>query len=104
LVLWVSGCASWNQIGVSEVPDHGKIRVTRTDGEREVLTEPRVIADTIKGKSGYVPVSVPVDDVDKVESRSTNVAGTVLLGLGLVVAAMAILVAVSGDIEPGLEY
>jgi len=33
LFVWVTGCTSWTQIGVSEVADHGKVRVTLTDGE-----------------------------------------------------------------------
>jgi hypothetical protein len=94
LLLWISGCASWTEIGVNDVPDHGKIRVTRPDGDRKVLSDPHLVADTIKGKSGYERLSIPVGDVERVESRSTNVAGSVLLGVGLLLGTFIIIGAI----------
>jgi len=53
LFVWVTACSSYRQIEVGEVADHGKVRVTLTDGERETIHEPWVEGDSIRGVRGH---------------------------------------------------
>ena len=47
LFLWLTGCTTWQQIELGEMADHDKVRVTLADGERVVLTEDEIAADSI---------------------------------------------------------
>ena len=66
LFIWLTGCTSYKQIQLSEVSDYGKVRVTRTDGERETFSDPRVEADSIKGKDS---AAISLDQVAEVEAK-----------------------------------
>ena len=97
LFLWVTGCTSYKQIQLDEVADHGKVRVTTTDGERETVQNPRVEADSIKGEVNdgleQVARTISVDQVVKVETTASNTVGTVLLvigSLGVIFFAVAV--------------
>ena len=103
LFVWVTACSTYTQIGIGDVADHGKVRVTKTDGERETIKDPRVEVDSIKGlveKAGYLrPRAIPMDEVAALEAVGTDEAGTVftVLGvfLGIVVVAYAVSCAVT---------
>lgn len=89
LFLWVTGCTSYKQIQLGEVADHGKIRVTTTDGQRETIHGPRVEADSIKGHTNkgvesadWVAQAIAVQQVVELEAVGTNTASTVLLVIG----------------------
>ena len=95
LFVWTLGCTSYRQIEPSEVADHGKVRVTTTDGYRQTVREPQVEADSIKGigeKAGYkrMPVSIPLDRVAELEAVGTDEVGTVFTVLGVFVGVIAI--------------
>jgi hypothetical protein len=107
LLLWVPACTNYKVIPVSEAPEHGKVRVTLTDGERETLREPWIDGDSIKAytnesvgnlgpqqraEDAQDVVVIPLDQVTEVEAKGTDVAATVILavlGAGLVAAAIA---------------
>ena len=86
LFIWLTGCTSYKQIELSEVADHGKVRVTTIDGERETVHNPRVEADSIKGHvnegAEQVARTISVDQVVELEEVGSNTAGTVLLVVG----------------------
>jgi len=90
LFLWVTGCTSWTQIGVSEVADHGKVRVTLTEGEQETVYDPWVEADSLKGHQHIETVAFSVDRVASLESHSTNEVGTIALAVGVTWVALAL--------------
>ena len=90
LFLWLTGCTSWTSIGISEVADHGKVRVTLMDGSQESIYEPWVEADSIKGHQYIETLAFPVDQVAGLESHSTNEVATVLAVLGGLVAVILI--------------
>jgi len=101
LFVWVTGCTSYHQIELAEVTDHGKVRVTLTDGERETIRDPRVEADSIKGlgkqvgggSNDRVPLSISLDQVIDLEAVGTDEIGTVgvifLVPVSIVVVAFA---------------
>ena len=104
LFLWVTGCTSYRQIEIGEVADHGKVRVTLADGERETLHDPRVDRDSIRGNVGsrHDAEAIPLEQVVLVESRSTDVAGTVFIALGISVLVVGIVVGATADYGVGL--
>ena len=86
LFVCVTGCQSYKQIELSEVADHGKVRVTLTDGERETVADPRVEADSIKGKDS---AAIPLNQVAEVEAKMKDVASTlVLVGVGVALVTL----------------
>jgi hypothetical protein len=107
LFVWVTACTSYTQIGIGDVADHGKVRVTFTDGERETLDNPWVDGDSIKaytsesvGKPLGIhqqrvtdTVAFPLDQVAELGAVGTNEVGTVFLVLGSVVVLTAVALA-----------
>lgn len=96
LFLWVTGCSSYRQIEVGEVSDHGKVRVTLADGERETLRDPWIDGDSIKAYASESAgtVAFPLNQVTELGAVGTNEAGTVFLVLGIVIVVGAALVAI----------
>ena len=86
LFLWVTACTSYKQIEADEVVDYDKVRITRTDGERETIREPRIEADTIKGRE---EVAVALDEVSTVEGQYVSSLKTfgLVVFIGATVAA-----------------
>jgi len=105
LFVWTVGCTSYKQIELSEVADHGKVRVTQTDGERETIHNPVVEADSLKGRvnegveyADWVTLAIPVDRVGKLEAVGPNTAGTLLIVVGsLAVVFLLVAAACSED-------
>ena len=99
LFLWVTGCSTYTQIGLSEVADHGKVRVTLTDGERFRLYDPVVEADSITGHERpegkrYAAdriIANRLDQVSVVEAISANPGGTFLVILGVVLGILVVI-------------
>ena len=99
LFVWLTACSSYSQIGLAEVADHGKVRVTTTDGERETIRDPAVEADSIKGLgkkvgvgvSHRVSLAIPLDRVTELEAVGTEI-GTVftVIGFAVLTAAAAV--------------
>jgi len=92
LFVWLTACSTHTQIGIDEIADHGKVRVTRTDGERVTIRDPQVEADSIKGvvkKAGYLmPRTIPMDQLAALEAVGTDEAGTVFTVLGVFVGTL----------------
>jgi hypothetical protein len=93
LFVWLTACTSATQIGVGEVSDHGKMRVTTTDGEKHDFFHTVVEADSIKGQLRKQPASpyydepvyaISLDQVSKIERFPADAAKTVGLVLGIV--------------------
>lgn len=96
LFLWTTACTSYKQIEFSEVADHAKVRVTLTDGERLVVYEPALAADSIhywerEADRPQRVHTIPLDQVSVLEARH----GDVLKILGLTVGVMALIVGAS---------
>ncbi len=94
LFVWVTACTSYKQIELAEVADHGKVRVTLTDGERETILDPVVEAGSIKGRAdvprkGDQPtlLAIPVVQVAEIEAVGTNEV-LMVLGFALVVVTI----------------
>lgn len=114
LFLWVTACTSYKQIELVEVADHGKVRVTFTDGERETLRDPWVDGDSIKAYTSESvgnlgpqvqttsPVALPVDQIAKLEAKGTDEVGTVFAVLGVLVVVGAVTFWVACHDEPCL--
>ena len=83
LFVWLTACTSYKQIGLSEDADHGKVRVTLTDGERETIHDPRVEADSIRGRVNGAEWGMPLDQIADAEAVGVNVVGTVFTALGV---------------------
>jgi hypothetical protein len=80
---------TYKQIELSEVADHGKVRVTMTDGERATIRDPRVEADSIKGQGAE---AIPLDQVVEVEAKKKDLASTlVLVGVGVAIVTVVTL-------------
>jgi hypothetical protein len=95
LLLWLTGCTSYRVIPVGEAPEHGKVRVTSVSVGSTELRNPRVEADSLKGRVGNYDYTIPLAGVSAVEAIGTDEVGTVftvlgLLALGIVVAAIAV--------------
>jgi hypothetical protein len=45
-----TGCCNYTPIEPGAVADYGKVRVWTIDGEREVISDPRLEADSLMGK------------------------------------------------------
>lgn len=100
LLLWTTACTSYSAIGVREVADHGKVRVTTMDGERRTIHDPRVEADSIKSRDA---TAIPLDQVSTLENVSINVVGTIftLIGVALLVqTAVAVIDCASDSQQP----
>jgi hypothetical protein len=96
LLLWTTACTSYKQIELPEVADHAKVRVTLTDGERFVVYEPALAADSIhywerEADRPQRVHTIPLDQVSVLEARQ----GDVLKTLGLTVGVMALIVGAS---------
>ena len=97
LFLWTTACTSYSQIEPGEVADHNHIRVTLMDGARPDLYGPFMEADSIKGgEPGYPDrvLSIPLDQVSKLESVGTDELGTALTVVGVFVGAILLIGAV----------
>lgn len=94
LFIWATACATYTEIGIGEVADHGKVMVTLTDGDRQALWDPTLRDDIIWGRLGSAgkPTVIPVDSVAKVEYEEDN---QVVVGLVAVVAIVAVTAAVA---------
>ena len=87
LLVWVTACTSYRQIEIGEVADHDKVRITTTDGEALDYYDPRVEADSIKGrghKDGEMLFALPLNRVSEVEVGGDEPAKTAMLVIGVI--------------------
>ncbi|MGB5675356.1 MAG: hypothetical protein WBO43_12495 [Gemmatimonadota bacterium] len=98
LFVWVTACTSYKQIEIADVTEHGQVRVTLTDGERETVRDPRVEADSITGLGervrpdvrDRVPLSIALDQVETLEATHVSAVKTVGLAVGLLGGLLAL--------------
>ncbi len=99
LLCYLAACTSWHvEEGVSPLQfittEHPRlVRVTRADGSRMVLDQPRIAAgDSLAGVHNGAPSSVAVSNVTQVATRKVSAVKSLGLFLGLSVVAVAIAV------------
>jgi len=108
LFVWVSACTTYTQIGLNEVADHEKIRVTTSDGERDIIRDPRVDGDSIKGhlqQERRVIInplwSMPVDHVAELEAVGTSASGLKVVAIVVGAALVILLIVTAICVETG---
>ncbi len=87
LFVWVTACYNYTPIGPGEVGYYGKVRVWTIDGEREVISDPRVEADSLKGKDAS---AISLFQVAEIEGMNLNTEQTVIAVGTIVAAAVAV--------------
>lgn len=111
LFVWLTACTSYKQIGIREVADHAKVRITLTNGQRETVRDPRVEGDSItfQVKEGRptpqrVDRSLALARVVKFEAVGTDEVATVFLVLGIVVAVGAAVIYIACSNTSGICF
>ena len=106
LLCYLAACTSWHvekEVGPLQLisAKHPRmVRLTRTDGSRVVLDEPRIAAgDSVAGLRNGVLSSVGVSDVTQVATSRFSAGKTVglFLGLGVVAVGTAVIACLSSD-------
>ena len=69
LFLWVTGCATYTQIELSDISNHDVVRVTTTTGERRTYSLPRLENERVVGQNER---STPVAQVAALEAVGTD--------------------------------
>ncbi len=104
LVLHLGACTTWRPATVSppqliEEEEPGRVRITRTDGERVTIQDPEVRADSIiwrrrSGLFGFgtTETGLPILDVQQIEIRRFSLVKTLITLIP--VALIAVLVGV----------
>src|SRR5687768_15129580 len=82
LLAYLPACTSWRVENVSpqaliEAKHPAQVRVSRPDGTKQVLHQPSIAGDTLRG-SGQEP-AIPLDDVQTVEARHGDTGKSILL-------------------------
>ena len=99
--LLATGCQAWHVVPLSPVPSHAPrtIRVVRLSGESVDLRDARITSDSVYGRGivGGAPVSVPRNDVARVEAPKFSLGRTLGLlgGIYLALGVFALLLALS---------
>ena len=57
----MTGCSSYTQIEPGEVADYGKVRVTTTDGERDILYDPELSNNFMVHETVHVTINANGD-------------------------------------------
>lgn len=91
LLAYLPACSSWRVENVSpqaliEAKHPTQVRVSRSDGTKQVLHQPSIAGDTLRG-SAQEP-AIPLDDVQTVETRHGDTGKSLLLGGGIFMGAM----------------
>lgn len=87
LLAYVPACQSWRTETVTpqaviEAKHPDQVRVVRGDGTKQVLHQPAVVADTLRGTAREPAVSL--SDVQAVETRHGDTGKSLLLGVAIV--------------------
>ena len=101
----VSACSTWHtqpltpaQVIAEQHPP--AVRVDRADGNRQVIVEPRVIADSLVGTSGGRRLSVPLADIGAIAVSRGDPLKSVGMFLGVVAAIGAAVIAILAIATP----
>ena len=93
LFLWVTGCATYTQIELSDISNHDVVRVTTTTGERRTYSLPRLENERVVGQNER---STPVAQVAALEAVGTDEVAVLAIAPGVVVVG---LIAIFIDLE-----
>jgi hypothetical protein len=110
LFLWVTGCQSYKQIPPYAIEGQEKVRVTLADGEREIIRDPVIESDSLRGWQGErsgrsnsrrTEVAYSVDQVVSVSAPSglSGGAKAAIIGVSIVVFVVGAF-AIACSIEP----
>lgn len=107
-VLYLPACTTWRAQSFPAqaviLDEHPKrIRLTRLNGSRVEITNPRIVGDSIVGASPgsrRLAAAVALDDIRFVETRQIHAGNTTLLVFGLGIAALAVAAAAAQDDPP----
>ncbi len=107
-VLYLPACTTWRAqsfpVQAVILDEHPKrIRLTRLNGSRVEITNPRIVGDSIVGASPGSRrffAAVALDDIRIVETQQINAGNTTLLVVGLGIAALAVAAAAAQDDPP----
>jgi hypothetical protein len=88
LSMYLLACTSWRVRNVTPeraiARDHpDKVRVTRVDSSRIVLSQPRISGDSLVGFANHLKFGMPLSDVSAVAERRFNVGKSIALGVGI---------------------
>src|SRR2546422_11636054 len=106
LLCYLPACTSWhveNEVSPTQLisTKHPRaVRLTRADGSRMVLDQPRIAAgDSLAGVRYGMPSSVAVSDVTQVATPRLSAGKTIgqFLGLSVVAVGIAVIACVSGS-------
>lgn len=98
LFVWQSGCTSYRQIEIGDLPLKGEVRVTLNDGKHEYFYDPWVDGDELRGwRASAGSEGVALDPeltyklyrVSSIETMHTSAGKTAALVMGIVVAVAA---------------
>ena len=93
LFLWQTGCSSWQEIQIGELPEQDRVRVTSVSTGSTEIREPRVESDSIKGTVGDRVYAIPLAGVETIETRKHSPSKTAILFGGAMVFTVAAVVA-----------
>jgi hypothetical protein len=107
-VLYLPACTTWRRqsfpVQAVILDEHPKrIRLTRLNGSRVEITNPRIVGDSIVGASpGSMRffAAVALDDIRIVETQQIHAGKTTLVMVGLGIAALAVVAAAAQDDPP----
>jgi len=106
LLCFLAACTSWHvekevsPLQLISTKHPRAVRLTRADGSRIVLEQPRIAAgDSLTGTHNRVLKSVAVSDVRQVATRRVSPGKTIglFLGLSTVAVGIAVLACVNGN-------
>lgn len=101
LVVVLAGCTVYTSIEPQEVDAHHTVRVTYTDGDREIVKDPEIVGDSITGSYSHYGErqTIPLADVRGLEYEGKGVTPLGVLGilLGGLFVASSIACAGEGD-------
>ena len=100
LFVWLTGCTSYSQVEIGDLPQKGKVRVTLNDGERQSVHDPWVDGDDLRGwraSAGSTSTALnrggdltfKLERVSSIETVHTSAGKTAALVAGIVVAVAA---------------
>ena len=110
LLCYLAACTSWHvekevsPLQLISTKHPRVVRLTRADGSRMVLDQPRIAAgDSLAGVRYGMPSSVAVSDVTQVATRRVSAGKTfgLFLGLAVVAVGIAVLACVNGNAAYG---
>jgi hypothetical protein len=95
LVAFMSACHKWSTVEPGQpFAEEGteEVRITQTHGQWVVLKQSAMVGDSVVGLVSGDSVSFALSEVDKIEVRKTDVAGTVglVVGIGAAIVATAV--------------